>query len=348
LSRGASARGWRALFAGALSFVAAGVEVSTVGVQLGAAEARPGPAEPRRNVPCEGCVLVPAPRPEVPAPLLVLLHGDEGNPSVILPRWSRAARERGHAVLALRCPQDEGCSHGSWWRWSGDPAWITRQIDAAARVIAVDRSRVFLSGWSGGASYLGLVAPQLRGIAGLNLSGGGLPPRDKGCPPCQPPVYFLAGNGNPLHHLAVAAKDAFLGCGSEVEWALLSGKDHGGELSALDARRTGQILAWLEAHAACGDAAPGAAGSAAASAISAPPAPSAVAPEPAALPPARPLGSAAAMPTQRGGKGSDTNLPPARTPGACGCRAAGGGDPGALAAFAALAAVLALRRGRRR
>jgi len=207
----------------------------------------------------------------------------------------------------------------------------------------VDRSRVFLSGWSGGASYLGLVAPQLRGIAGLNLSGGGLPPRDKGCPPCQPPVYFLAGNGNPLHHLAVAAKDAFLGCGSEVEWALLSGKDHGGELAALDARRTGQILAWLEAHAACGDAAPGAAGSSAASATSTP---SAVAPpEPAALPPAGPLGSGDATPAQRGGKGGDTNLPPARTPGACGCRAAGGSNPGALVA---LAAVLALRRGRRR
>jgi predicted esterase len=345
VSRGASARGRRALLAGALSFVVGGVEVSTVGVPLGAAEARPSPTEPRRNVPCEGCVLVPAPRPEVPAPLLVLLHGDEGNPSVILPRWSRAARERGHAVLALRCPRDEGCSHGSWWRWSGDPAWITRQIDAAARVIAVDRSRVFLSGWSGGASYLGLVAPQLRGIAGLNLSGGGLPPRDKGCPPCQPPVYFLAGNGNPLHHLAVAAKDAFLGCGSEVEWALLPGKDHGGELAALDARRTGQILAWLEAHAACADAA----GSAAASAASAPPAPSAVAPpEPAALPPARPLGSGAAMPAQRGGKESDTNPAPTRTPGACGCRVVGGSNPGAVAAVAAVAALVALRRGRRR
>jgi predicted esterase len=279
-------------------------------------------------------VLVPAPHPEVPSPLLVLLHGDEGNPSVLLPRWSRAAKERGYAVLALRCPREEGCSHGSWWRWAGDPAWITRQIDAAAGLLAVDRSRVFLSGWSGGASYLGLVAPRLRGIAGLNLNGGGLPPRSEGCPPCQPPVYFLAGNRNPLHALAVSARDAFLACGSEVEWALLPGKDHGGELAALDTRRTGQILAWLEAHAACADSPP---------APDASSVPSASAPEPMDLAPAKPLapGAASAAPKREG-------HPPARVPGACGCWVGGERPPGAPVQLALGVAVLAaLRRGRR-
>ena len=269
------------------------------------------------------------PVPSTPGALLVVLHGDEGNPSVILPRWSAAARERGVALLALQCPRDEGCK-GSWWQWSGDPSWLGKQVDAVAARWPVDRERVWLTGWSGGASYIGQVAPALRGFTGIVMVGGGLPPSSNDCPPCSPPVAFVAGNGNPYHHLAVASRDAFLRCGATVDWTLLPGKDHGGEFESLDRRRTGKLLDWLASHHACGPAALAAASASAATSVAtpAPPAPSA----PVAPPP---LSST-----------SPLVAPVPHAPAACGCQVPGGrAGPGwgALVAVAILWRIRTMR-----
>jgi predicted esterase len=206
--------------------------------------------KPLRDVPCQGCLLqLPAGESREPTPLLVLLHGDEGNPSTVFPRWSRAAEARGYALLALQCPRALGCTQGSWWRWDGDPAWISAQVAAVAERTPLDRRRIFLSGWSGGASYLARVALQLQGFTGLHLHGGGLAPRGEVCPRCPLPTYFLVGDRNPLHELAVEARDGIARCGGALEWSLLPGKDHAGELAALDSKRASVILQWLELHA---------------------------------------------------------------------------------------------------
>jgi hypothetical protein len=199
-----------------------------------------------RDFPCAGCV-TDLPPGEAAVPLLVVLHGDEGTPvPVALPRWARTAEQAGYALLAPRCPRDQGCRDGSWWRWSGDPAWLGDQIEKVRARRPLDG--VYVVGWSGGSSYLGHVAPQWKGFDGVALCGGGMPPSVPGCLACPPPVYFVAGSGNPLHGLEVESRDYFLGCQHEVKWDFLPGKDHGGELESLTPERTRGILTWLREH----------------------------------------------------------------------------------------------------
>lgn len=237
-------------------------------------------AEPRRllNVPCKGCTLS-LPKTsnlEQKLPLLVLLHGDEGNPSLVFSRWSHTAKERSYALLALQCPRNLGCTHGSWWRWAGDPLWLSQQVDEVAKITPLDRSKIFLVGWSGGASYMGLVSQQLRGFTGLSFNGGGIPPVEDTCAPCQPPVIFLVGDRNPLHSLAIKTRDSLKSCGALLEWSLLPGKDHSGELAALDFIHTNRLLDWLEQHAACGSNPPEIPSSSAATQPTSPPSPPSV------------------------------------------------------------------------
>jgi dienelactone hydrolase len=144
----------------------------------------------------------------------------------------------------LACPSDRGCK-GSFWRWNGDPAWITAAVDTLAAIRPIDRDRVSLAGWSGGASYMGLRASELeRSFAALVYHGGGIAPSSSDCAGPRAPVYFLVGSGNPLHAHAVTLREHHESCKDDVTWDLLKGADHDGEWRALD-RRGDAIAAWL-------------------------------------------------------------------------------------------------------
>lgn len=203
---------------------------------------------------CAGCVLEAAERPG-PAPLVVLLHGDGESARTRAGMWRRWLRPRGFALLALSCPAERGCQ-GSFWRWDGDPSWLDAQVEAASRLIAVDRQRVFLVGWSGGASYMGWRADALsHSFAALVFHGGGMTPRqgDDGrperCARPPPPALFLVGDKNPLHHLAQSLRKSLLACRHDVTWRLLPGADHDGERTALsDPKKVTDVLDWLQAH----------------------------------------------------------------------------------------------------
>jgi poly(3-hydroxybutyrate) depolymerase len=194
--------------------------------------------------PCAGCLVSLPAAPEA-APLLVLLHGDFETAGRIYARWHAWAEERGIAVLAPTCPASEGCK-GSWWQWDGDVGWLERQVDAVGALHAIDRQRVWIVGWSGGASYIGWHTQELeRSFAAIVIHGGGLAPAYAACPRSKASVYFLVGDRNPLHRLAVALRSHYDQCGQDVQWSLLPGAAHEGEWSALDARRGKAILDWL-------------------------------------------------------------------------------------------------------
>lgn len=200
------------------------------------------------DVPCTGCRAAFAAGAD-PVPLLVVLHGDWGiNPSELVTAWEKHAAKRGLAVLALKCPVDQGCK-GSWWQWNGDPAWVSQQIDGFEKKkgLTVDRKRMYLAGWSGGASYIGMRAQAFQQtFAALVYHGGGVAPSG----PCAPaasspaPAYFLVGDANPLHHLAVSLKKENEQCGIAVTWKVIPGADHTAEWKALDANG-GAIADWL-------------------------------------------------------------------------------------------------------
>lgn len=226
----------------------------------------PGPGsagQVQRDWPCPGCLLdVSAVAPGAPAvvpitptseqahSLLVVLHGDEGSPGRVFGSWRRAAKEASYLLFAPQCPRAEGCT-GSWWRWSGDPRWLMDQLDAIEARYPVDRARVYLSGWSGGATYIGLFAPSFSPrFAAMNLSGGGAPPGNRStCAACPMPVHYLMGDRNPLFSLAQGTRAYFEGCRHELTWDGLAGANHAAEHRAYTSpEKTRAILAWFSAH----------------------------------------------------------------------------------------------------
>jgi len=212
-------------------------------------------AKRRLGFPCAGCVLDPPPAGSA-APLVVVLHGDAGagSPDVhgAADVFAKEAALRGIAVFAPRCPADKGCAAGSWWQWeSGDPTkWLEAQVQAIETTYAIDPERISLAGWSGGASYPGRWAGALGGrYAAVAHLGGGMPPRDKGCPRCSLPALFVVGDANPLHHLAVGLKERYLACGADVRWDMHAKVGHAGEWSAVHAPgAAATMLDWLLAH----------------------------------------------------------------------------------------------------
>jgi len=225
--------------------------ISLLSVLLLAVDAHAAPADPPTrevDTPCSGCrVVLPPKATTEKVPLLVVMHGDWGlGPADLLHAWERHALKRDVAVLSLQCPKDLGC-RGSWWRWNGDPAWVTQQIDAlsAKHPNMIDKDRLYLAGWSGGASYMGMRAQQFqKTFAAMVYHGGGVAPGgacvDKGAAP----VGFLVGNANPLHQLAVQLRDHHQACNDEVLWKMIPKADHPQEWQALDTNG-GALVDWM-------------------------------------------------------------------------------------------------------
>ncbi len=180
-------------------------------------------------------------------PLLVVLHGDRDHAANTANRWRAAAKARGWALLSLECPKAQRCG-GSWWKWNGDPAWLLEQVAQVQAVHAIDPARIYLGGWSGGATYIGMHASAWTDVfAGVVIHGGGHPPGAE-CPVRALPAYFLVGDANPLHRGAVALRAWFTECAYDVEWDLVKRGDHDKEERALTKAKAISILDWLSAR----------------------------------------------------------------------------------------------------
>ena len=159
--------------------------------------------------------------------------------------WAKAALARGWAQLALQCPREQKCDD-SFWKWDGEPQWVFDQVAAVAAQAAIDPARVYLVGWSGGASWIGWRAQAWTAVfAAVVLHGGGIAPRDEGCPARTLPAYFLVGDKNPLHRHAIELRDALDACKADVTWDLIKGAEHDGEADALTRKKADAILDWL-------------------------------------------------------------------------------------------------------
>jgi predicted esterase len=200
-------------------------------------------APARADAPCKGCLLE-LPKGEDKVPLVVVLHGDREHAKNAAARWRAAVKAKGWALLALECPKDEGCKD-SFWKWNGEPQWVLDQIAAVAK--QRELGRVYLVGWSGGATYLGWHPKAWEGVAtAVVFHGGGSAPSDQTC--VALPAYFLVGDKNPLHYLTKGLREYFDTCKQTVVWDLVKGGDHAREAKALTAKKARVILDWLEAR----------------------------------------------------------------------------------------------------
>jgi hypothetical protein len=159
--------------------------------------------------------------------------------------WAPASEARGWALFAPSCPRSDGCETNSWWYWNHDLSWLEGQIHALGERRRLDPTRFWIVGWSGGASYIGRRTQEFQTVfAALVFHGGGIPPDLPGCASTETPVYFLVGDDNPLHSLAVRLREHYDACAADVTWTLLRHADHDGERRALAAHQR-EILDWL-------------------------------------------------------------------------------------------------------
>ena len=199
--------------------------------------------------PCEGCLL-DLPKRDGAIPLVVVMHGDDEQASKWFARWRGPALERGFGVLALQCPEKLGCKESCWYRWGGDASWVVDQVEAVGERVKLDRSRTFLVGWSGGATYIGLNAEKWhRHFSAIAIHGGGVVPKHGRCPARAVPAYFFVGDRNMHHGATKRLHDYFKRCGSEVKWDLIDGADHDAEDEALNGKSAGAIIDWLTERA---------------------------------------------------------------------------------------------------
>jgi poly(3-hydroxybutyrate) depolymerase len=202
--------------------------------------------------PCSGCTVdFPSERTDL-EPLLVVLHGNREPASTASARWRDAALARGFVVVGLQCPRELGCVDGKWYAWRDTPTFVLEALATLKRELHIDPARTYLAGWSGGASAIGLHLAAWGPFSALVLHGGGQPPNDSlTCPPHAMPAYFLVGDGNPDHSLAIKLRDHLAHCGREapLEWDVLHLAGHADEERALNRAKADQILDWLDLHA---------------------------------------------------------------------------------------------------
>ena len=184
------------------------------------------------------------PKGDDAVPLVVVLHGDREHAKAAAARWHAAVKAKGWALLAIECPNDQGCKD-SWWKWNGDARFVLDKIAAVTKQRAI--GHVYLVGWSGGATYIGWhVQAWPSAISAVVLHGGGAAPDDTTC--VTLPAYFLVGDKNPLHNLAKQLRAYFDTCKQDVVWDLVKGADHAGEQRALTRKKARTILDWLATH----------------------------------------------------------------------------------------------------
>lgn len=187
---------------------------------------------------------VPATKTDEPRPLLVVLHGDRQLAPAAVAKWKTAALARGYIVLGIQCPKSLGCDKASWWQWAAPKS--TSYVDDVVAEVAkkYKLGHRYLVGWSGGASFIGRNVQWAATYDALVLHGGGIPPADAACVASR--AYFLVGDANPLHHLAVSLRDYFTTCKQSVVWDLVAKGDHDKEDRALDRKKVATILDWLD------------------------------------------------------------------------------------------------------
>ena len=180
----------------------------------------------RKNWPSQGSkTYIPPEAKDGAVPLLVALHGDEGAADVVVSVWQPVAKKHAMILFAPTCPRDQGCA-GSWWQWGGDPSWLDAQVDSIMNDYNVDLRRVYLTAWSGGATYGAIyAASRAFRYAAINLNSGGTQPYSE-CPACAPPMRWVVGSNDGLKVLVQAAYSYFTKCSVETELVVLDGVGH--------------------------------------------------------------------------------------------------------------------------
>lgn len=166
--------------------------------------------------------------PDMPAPVLLLLHGSYSTPLDVLPQWTEVAERAGIILAAPKSFADYG------WRIHDDPPALLRDVvdDLAARR-PIDRRRLYLFGHSAGAVHaltLGLLESQY--FAAVAVHAGAWTQRDyfNVIPLARRkiPLWMTIGDQDRQFSLkdANATEAALRAAGFPVTLTIMKGHDH--------------------------------------------------------------------------------------------------------------------------
>lgn len=125
---------------------------------------------------------MPEQLPDGPRPLVVLLHGGTQDGASFADATGFDALADEHGFIALYPEQVTGANPMRYWNWfnrsdqqrgSGEPAILAGLVEEIAALHDIDRSKVFVAGFSAGAgmaSVLGATYPDV--FAGIGVHSG--------------------------------------------------------------------------------------------------------------------------------------------------------------------------------
>ena len=208
-----------------------------------------------------GSYIISVPSAYSPAnamPLLIALHGDEGKPDYI--HWSfRGLQQTTNGAFILVSPRAP-FGGGSWYKSTNNHRdFVDAVIQKVLSSYNVDQDRIWITGWSGGASFLGYYAVKRQDILATVTfyMGGGVgsytyaPPAGS----CKIPARIVIGTKDFLYKMASKSRDILKAQGHEVAWVVLPGVGHNFQKSTLS-----DTWAWISKRTLCGKTTPGSCG----------------------------------------------------------------------------------------
>jgi predicted esterase len=192
--------------------------------------------------------------PATPMPMLLNLHGDEGDPTQsVIPLWQSTWQTGADFIMIVpQAPYPEG-DHSWYQDYEGNAAWLDEMLADVFGRWNVDLERVWVTSLSGGSVFVGLAMFERQDVfaaVAFNLGGGGgnsyVAPPDEAC---KIPARFTVGTDDFLYEQAQELYNTLLDHDHETEWVDLPGCGH--KFCEPDEQIVAN-LAWLRQHELCG------------------------------------------------------------------------------------------------
>lgn len=187
-----------------------------------------------------------------PYPLVVILHGDDGQPAAPWnsgwgPLW---AEEQSFIAMMPKAPT---APTNSWWQGDleANAAWLIAAVASVADGHDVDIDRIYLIGYSGGSTFLGAFAPLYQDVfAAVQFTCGGAPATytPPPAPECRIPGRFVMADDDFMVQLAEPLYESFVALGHEMTWVSLPCSGH----CCQDEEHFRGAWEWMLEHTKCG------------------------------------------------------------------------------------------------
>lgn len=192
--------------------------------------------------------------PQASWPTIVYYHGWGGRPNTRI--FRAVTEEKGFVIVGINYGDDKYSKNLDYRRLRGERRHFDRTLDLLEKEISIDRSRVYMAGYSqGGYSAANLGETMLSELSGLVILGAGRG-WGSGQSPRQrliagKPVFIGAGeNDNPHGTRAQLAAMDYHRWGAEITLELWPDTDHleGWRWYQDDPARGAGLRKWLEHH----------------------------------------------------------------------------------------------------